>query len=246
MTAAHGPNDNDDELTLTVRAAAEWTDFADGLAQYNRVVAPNQAYLEALLAECFEIIIEWVEPHTIFRARIMSPTKEDLPFGPSQMGVPPAMNSSGGRLNPPGIPYLYAAMDTQTAIAEVRPWRGARVTVASFRTIGRIRCVDLSDIEAISMRRRRAAFAAHMMQRPTHRDDNTAYVATQFLSEHLKARGADGVLYKSSLHRGGINVALFRPEAAQPTATQLWQVGAVTYESYELTDMQGAHPHSYD
>jgi len=232
-----------DELTATVRVAGEWYEYEEALRRQNRVVVPNQPYFDELLAECVAGLKEWIEPRQVFRARLMPPGQDELPFARSQIGAPPASSAGGGRLNPPGISCLYAALDAETAIAEVRPWINARVTVGAFETVGRVRVVDLSDLESTS--RRRAAFAAYMMQRPTHRDDTIAYVATQYLAEHLKSHGADGVIYGSSLRRGGTNAAFFRLDVAKPVATQLWQVGSVIYHSFELTDMKPEHSKSY-
>ena len=46
------------------------------------------------------------------------------------MLAPPAELATAGRANPRGISYLYCATDEPTCIAEIRPWKGAKVTVA--------------------------------------------------------------------------------------------------------------------
>jgi RES domain len=68
---------------------------------------------------------------------------DDAPFPPERM-KPLARNPSEGRVNPRGIAYLYLASDRKTAISEVRPWSGALVSVASFRTTKELRLVDCS------------------------------------------------------------------------------------------------------
>ena len=55
---------------------------------------------------------------------------EEVPFAPERM-TPLTQNPSEGRNNPRGIAYLYLATDPETAIAEVRPWSGSLVSVAS-------------------------------------------------------------------------------------------------------------------
>jgi RES domain-containing protein len=231
----------DEEMAATVQAAAEWYDYAEALTNDNRIVVRDAKYFDALVTECLSCTLVWTQPQTVFRARLMPPKNDDadVPFRLSEMGAPPAEDTHGGRLNPMGIPYLYAALDIETAIAEVRPWAGARVTVATFETIGRIHVVDLASLREREGTAKRAAFAGYMMQRPTHRDDRTAYVATQFLAESLKARGVDAVLYGSRLKLGGANVAFFRNELTRPIAAQLRRVANVTYMHVALTPMKG-------
>ena len=52
--------------------------------------------------------------------------------------------ASEGRANAAGIPVLYLAGARETAIAEVRPWLGAEVSVAQFRVLRDLRIVDLT------------------------------------------------------------------------------------------------------
>lgn len=50
-----------------------------------------------------------------------------------------------GRVNPRGIPCLYAASNLETAVAEVRPWLGALVSVAQLSPVRLLRLVNCSD-----------------------------------------------------------------------------------------------------
>lgn len=91
---------------------------------------------EQLVNDIVEYSIQYwsnaLSPETCyFRARVNKIDEIDVkPL--SDMGAPPREATRPGRLNPTGIPYLYLSSDKETAIAEVRPWMGANVTVASF------------------------------------------------------------------------------------------------------------------
>src|ERR1035437_7395587 len=50
-----------------------------------------------------------------------------------------------GRVNPRGIPCLYAANNKETAVAEVRPWLGALVYVAQLSPTRTLRLVNCSE-----------------------------------------------------------------------------------------------------
>ena len=56
--------------------------------------------------------------------------------------VPDAEHATSGRLNPRGIPFLYLAEDSKTAIAEVRPWVGALVSMGVFEILRDCTLVD--------------------------------------------------------------------------------------------------------
>jgi hypothetical protein len=51
------------------------------------------------------------------------------PYSPDRMRPLPG-RAKEGRANPKGIPYLYLASIRETALAEVRPWIGSRISVA--------------------------------------------------------------------------------------------------------------------
>jgi hypothetical protein len=56
--------------------------------------------------------------------------------------------ASEGRVNPKGIPCLYGATSPNTAVAEVRPWKGELVSVGKFtlcRSVEIIECLKFYD-----------------------------------------------------------------------------------------------------
>jgi RES domain len=59
------------------------------------------------------------------------------------MGMPPPHLTRGGRANPVGIPYFYAASNSNTAIEETRPPPGNKVSVCKFKTISDLELLDL-------------------------------------------------------------------------------------------------------
>ncbi len=82
---------------------------------------------------------------TYYRARLDS-GERTKPLPKEEMGArPPEKVTEGGRANPPGIPVLYLASDEKTAISEVRPWKGATVTVGTFKTTKELKLADLTD-----------------------------------------------------------------------------------------------------
>ena len=165
------------------------------------------------------------------------------------MGAPSPEKASGGRINAPGIPVLYAALEKATAVSEVCPEKGARVTVATVRIKSPIRLVDLTSVptipnpfaygeDSLSEMISRNAFLRclnHALSTPVRKDDaEIEYVPTQYVAEVIKDANYDGILYTSSLSTGGKNIVLFDPSVAEiESSTELVEVTdvSVSFES---------------
>jgi RES domain-containing protein len=170
------------------------------------------------------------------------------PLAPERM-KPRRNEAIEGRVNPRGIPCLYLATRRDTAIAEVRPWLDAHVSVALFETIRELTIVNVwSDTPMRQVRSyvgepdaemRNAAVWADVdwaFSRPVTAKDTTAdYAPTQVVAEMFADAGYDGVAYRSALGDGH-NVALFDLDAARLRSCVLFQVTGVTVESTECSN----------
>ena len=134
-----------------------------------------------------------------------------------------------GRVNPPGIAYLYAATGFKTAIAEIQPMNGELVSVAKIQTKKKLKLFSFDFHE--SLRNTKAMKApirdfkkytgksywelevffdtiSELFSKPVLGNADNYYV-TQYISEYIKSKGFDGIKFKSSLKKGGANVVLF-------------------------------------
>ena len=167
------------------------------------------------------------------------------------MGAPPIGIASHGRANPPGIPYLYVASTSETAVAEIRPHTGETATVAKFwLDADEVSIVDLrapkklispfslGDEDKIGALRSDINFLERLggeLTRPVRpQSAPVEYVPSQFLCEFIKRSGWDGVLYASSVGKG-MNLALFDPAKAVPNEASLWDIEKVHVEITERT-----------
>ncbi|MEY9562270.1 RES family NAD+ phosphorylase [Sinorhizobium fredii] len=182
---------------------------------------------------------------------------EDAPYGPDRM-KPLIRNPSEGRVNPRGIAYLYLAADKETAIAEVRPWSGALVSVGAFETKRDLKLVDcarhhgkigswgylldipLEEWNSLSQTQIDEAVWADIdnaFSLPVGPGDEFVhYIPTQIIAEQFVADGFDGIVYKSALSEKGYNVALFRLADADLQRNHLFTVTSVKYEFEETTN----------
>jgi len=231
----------------------QWSDLVDTIEGRSRV--PRDGWVAKAVDEVTRFAAARHatirKAELLYRAREMPPTVRysrptKFPAEFKAMGPPHPLDSHGGRLNPPGIPYLYLAQDADTAVAELRPWTGEFVTVGAFETLSDILVYDLTveenehTLANFVYRQLAASFSA-----PAHRSSSRAYAVTQYFAESLKEAGKGefwGVLYPSAMRAQGRNVALFGgtrrsfEEQVVCRSTELRKVTGVTVSSAEVTD----------
>ncbi|MBM3302745.1 MAG: RES family NAD+ phosphorylase [Deltaproteobacteria bacterium] len=196
---------------------------------------------------------------TMYRARLNPRDESDSPLGADKMSAPPEDIVKAGRVNPPGIPMLYAAMEKDTAVTEVRPEKGANVTIARLAAKGPLRVVDLTSVpvipdpfacgeDTLASSIVRNAFLRCLntsLSVPVRREDiDIEYLPTQYVAEVIRDAGYDGILYTSSLAEGGKNVVVFDPKQVMiDDATELVTVTAVsiTHEERRTARLPRTH-----
>lgn len=174
---------------------------------------------------------------------------ERIPFSFNRM-KPLTNSASEGRANPKGIPCLYVAADAETAIHEVRPWPGLTVTIAQLHLTKDVRLIDFSETadtkqypyfffgEPPIEKRIEAVWAAMDVAFSwpvTKSDSKSEYAPTQIISEFIKSKGYDGIIYKSSLTQGH-NYVLFNLNDAAVVQCDLFEVTKVKFDFERLDD----------
>lgn len=182
------------------------------------------------------------QPGYVMRAQGEDDIEVPDAFLPERM-KPLRDHASESRANRRDAPCLYLADDRDTAMAEVRPWVGAHITLAHFKVAKDCVLVDCSldkttsldlmlrNVEVTPDEREQAVWGdiAQAFSKPLTQDDTLEeYWATQVLSERFKSEGYDGVAYKSPLGKGK-NIALFDLDAADPINGTLYVTESVSY-----------------
>ena len=172
----------------------------------------------------------------LYRARINSINfenrdNEKLPLPPEQMGAPPSHIATPGRINPEGIPYLYCAGEVDTAGSELRPWKGAFLTIADILIDCDLPVVDLTidcnDSDSALMLFFDDFTDMFSTQWPPESKLN--FLVTQFFSEHFISVGFRGIKYKSDFYLGGNNYALFFKEDYTIDKTYVVETSDLSY-----------------
>lgn len=219
--------------TSMIAAAGAWINYEASLRQSNRYVVHDPTYFDGLLRDCLACRYSMGSNWALFRARAMPVDRQDdtKPLDLKDMGMPPREKATPGRLNPEGIPCFYAALEPKTAIAEIRPWKNAAITVAKFTTKVPLDVLDLTGIKVEVQPSPSARYAGWMIGQPVNPADPLAYLGTQFLAAKIDAEGVAGIFYDSSLNEGGTNVALFSDYGLRPVEASLHKITSVSYDA---------------
>jgi hypothetical protein len=223
-----------------------WSQLTDELRNTNRYF-PKTELDKVRLEELLEFLEAESMPVVWYRARIQS---NHATFSIDEMGAPPRHLASHGRANPPGIPYLYLASTPETAVAEIRPHTGERITIADFTVdTGSLNLVDLRNPkelispfevggeDVVGALRGDVQFLSQLgteLTRPVlPQGAAVEYVPSQYLCEFIKNAGWHGVVYRSSIS-DGINLALFNAGLADAGNVHAWTVKRVSVETHPI------------
>lgn len=235
------PKENGDTTKIL-----DWQEFKEELKHDNRyfpLKAPSKEHLEGLLGHL--LVSNENIPQYLYRSRV-NESEEQISL--DKMGKPPEKISTAGRANPIGIPYLYTASNIYTAIAEIRPHKGDKITVATFEVKGELKFADLRDPrvsispfslddDGLNQVFKDLGYLCHLgeeLSKPIlPREAHLEYLSSQYLCELIKHCGFDGVIYKSSVGNGD-NYAVFNDDYLEAVEADIYCVDEVQIMSKKL------------
>ncbi len=224
-------------------------DFVNEIKFENRFHLKTENVVQQIYEYFSENNLEILKKGTIvYRARIDFDSKYELNGIPlNEMGAPPPIIANEGRVNPIGMGCLYCAEEVDTAIAELRPWAGAYVTVA--------KGVVLEDCEIIVFHKNifnknieitdhKSLFELSVNGLFTGRhspQSKTGYLPSQYIAEYLKNKNIKGIGYRSSLSKKGNNLALFNPSSVEFSSLDVFKIQDVKYKYFNLNNEFCSH-----
>lgn len=218
--------ENEDYSDMLI-VPTKWESFVEDLKYNNRYHTNhlNLGNLKKLLVNATKVIKP--EDYPLYRCRISNDEMLDV----DKMSAPPKGKSTSGRLNANGIQMLYIATNKKTCIKEVRASFGDTIYIADIELKEQIRVVDLTRFEEISLnsehlllyyfnRDSLIKIAKELSQPTSGFSSSINYIPTQYVSDYIKSledekygkKLFDGILYASTMHETGLNLAVFDPE----------------------------------
>ncbi len=223
-----------DDSLYSTRNEEIWNGFADHIKRKRRFLPkadefeflanPNDWLPEMLVAS--DLVLTPVSG--FFRARegyVRPQFGHPMAFHADQMSAPPPELARRNRANPAGISYLYVAEEEPTAVAEIRTFVGAKISICQAHPKKDLKVADLtkfhgigspfghSDLQSLVKRNALLNVLNDELARPVNPEANEVeYVPTQYLAEVILNAGYDGIRYKSAVRPGGTNLVFFRPD----------------------------------
>jgi RES domain len=213
-----------------------------------------------LVFEDLAVSFEPKQQGSLFRARIYDDREHKEKYTAAEVGAPPHEKAKAGRANQAQQPVLYLASNRSTALAEVRPWKGAAVAIAEVKTKQRLLLVDLSQVRPVKspfftdLLKWRIDLANLLyrlgqdMSRPVMPyEQEILYKPTQLLALMIQATGYDGCIYPSAMGAGK-NYVLFDTQAVEVLNIEHVRVRSATFFSkplghYEEIFEEGPYDH---
>ena len=174
-----------------------------------------------------------------FRSRI----SDEKGLEKEEMGPPPIGRITAGRTNSQGIRCLYLSNDQLTTIHEIRARDFDYISIGKFRAKQKLRIVDLSNLDKISPFSMDVFnvewFSINMsilkkiskeIAKPLRRQDSELdYLPSQYIADYIKSLGYDGICYRSTLNKSGVNYAIFDSKKFECIDVSLVHINSVKY-----------------
>jgi hypothetical protein len=169
--------------------------------------------------------------------------KHYQPFCDGDIAAPPTRLAKGGRINRDGVSFFYGATNFETAISEIRPHPGDKVSVGKFTTNKEITLADFSENKLIHYFQSDKSLDEEFvflnsvniyLNRLVTPSAKSHYSITQLIADILRRLGFDGVTFNSTVGDGN-NVAIFYPQHVSYDESYR-QVVNVCSLSYEFED----------
>ena len=186
---------------------------------------------------------------TLLRRARAYPKFKNKPFKAKEMGAPPPGLAGAGRMSPAGMPVLYLANSVDVAISEIKPWSGANVAVGNFKLIRSAKVLDLTKTSNPDRYQDESALFLHNMlsesmfsgklSENVHPDDDFSYISTQYISDLIRQKGYDGLIFMSGQVRGGKNFVFFDVEIAKCNKVRSFKICSLMYKYSPLAKLNG-------
>lgn len=209
--------------------------FSDEVQAFFREIFKNIETMTAWEGHVFSHecpVVQRMEAGTVvYRARVVAESDDvnsvlDDPF--KQVGPPPRNRASAARMSPQGVVALYCAMESETALAELRPAIGGVSAIIELALSRPLRLLNFHRLErslgegwgalldiGYSERESTRQFLRmlhHLISLPVVPGNEADYLITQTMAEylaHVHEPRIDGIVFSSVQYKDGLNIVMF-------------------------------------
>lgn len=150
-------------------------------------------------------------------------------------GAPPPELASAGRCNSDGVAYLYIAQEEHTAVAEIRPYVGDTISIATLRPKRDLKLVNL-DYDPSAVVSGSEFFYNEIQQEfsQVNKGQKNDYLITQYITSLVAHSGYDGLCFRSSLVEDGTNYVVFNPADCEAISSKICYLKGVQYQYFQF------------
>lgn len=221
-----------------------WEILKDDLKWKRRFLSDIETIFDLGWDTYFNSTTDMSKDKILYRARIHN--QENLgAYNSNEMGTPLKEYATNGRANPDGIPYLYLSENYETTLYETRVTYLDEVSVGDFKLVEgeELLLVDFTDyrspfldmgniIENAKSRLLQKKISFDLSKPIRRYDSQLEYLPTQFICEFIRyINSADGIVFDSSLHKGGINYVIFSDKKFECIKVQKYHVTTINIEA---------------
>jgi hypothetical protein len=224
-----------------------WEELKENLKWKRRFLTDVDAIINLGWDSFFNSETDFPKDKIFYRARIHSSDNQN-PYPNDKMGSPPKKDTTNGRANPDGIPFLYLSEEYKTTLYETRVTYLDDVSIGSFKLIDNKELVlvdfnsydspflHMGNINENAKSRLLKEKISFDLSKPIRRyDSQLEYLPTQFICEFIRyITGAGGIIFNSSLHKGGVNYVIFDNEKLECIDVEKYQVTSVEIEGKKM------------
>lgn len=229
---------NKDPLSITTEEedALDWEQFCNTIKHRRRFsieeeIIPENYYgykksISDIIDRIFSVIKQNKCLMTLYKGARLYRGRPFISGEPKEFNdltSPPDNCAKQNRMSPAGISMFYGALDSKTSVTEIGKFEG-RLFVGRFTTTKDLKLIDLTNLPHpsywVSTDFGDMAFLKNFsreVSKEIKRDDriHIEYLPTQAFTEYVRYRfledgkHIDGIIYNSSICKGGKNVVLF-------------------------------------
>lgn len=150
-------------------------------------------------------------------------------------GAPPSELASAGRCNSEGVAYLYAAQEEHTAVAEIRPYVGDTISIATLQPKRDLKLVNL-DYDPSAVVSGSEFFYNEIQQEfsQVNKGKKNDYLITQYITSLVAHSGYDGLCFRSSLVEDGTNYVIFNSNDCAAISSKICYLTGVQYQYFQF------------
>ena len=173
-------------------------------------ITPLQ-YLRLKYSQMDEFSEDDIARMALLHEKLLSYSKSGFyGFDEHECGVPPKKCRGEQRLSTKNDPFLYLAMERDTAVSEMRPIKQQNYSLGECTIKRELRLANLCDVEAYNDGSNfTLSSVLSSISEPNTDNESGFYHITQYLSHLIKRSGYDGIIYKSAVSPDGKNIMLF-------------------------------------